>query len=428
MDQQTIRGQGRAIVAGIAGNVMEWYDFSVYGYFAAIIGRNFFPTGDRTTSLIAAFGVFAAGFFMRPLGSILFGYIGDKKGRKLALTISVGLMAVPTFLIGVLPTYQQIGLWGSLSLVLLRLLQGLSVGGEFTTSAIFLVEGSAARRRGFLGSFAPLGASAGTLLGSAVGAAVTTLLGQSAIESWGWRVPFLIGILVGVVGLYIRSGLAEDRLAQPKTKSPIREAFQTEWRTILRLIGLNAAFAVSFYMGFVYITTYIRQVDHIAQSTALDINTVAMLVSLILIPLIGVLSDRIGRKPILLAATGGLFVLAWPLFWMLHHPEIALVLPAQIGFAVLVACFGGTVPAAMVELVPDRVRCTVLSVGYNAGMAVLGGMTPVVAVYTIQRSQYDLSPAFLLMAAAGLSLVTTVGLRETYQLALSSPAAITDAA
>jgi MHS family proline/betaine transporter-like MFS transporter len=235
MDRQTIRGQSRAIVAGIAGNVMEWYDFSVYGYFAAIIGRNFFPAGGRTTSLIAAFGV---------------------------------------------------------------------------------------------------------------------------------------------VGLYIRSGLVEDRLAQPKTKSPVREAFQTEWRTILRLIGFNAAFAVSFYMGFVYVTTYIRQVDHIAQSTALDINTVAMLVSLVPIPLIGALSDRIGRKPILLAATGRLFVLAWPLFWMLHHPEISLVLPAQIGFAVLVACFGGTVPAAMVELVPDRVRCTVLSVGYNTGMAFLGGLTP----------------------------------------------------
>src|SRR5438045_7829745 len=144
-----------------------------------------------------------------------------------------------------------------------------------------------------------------------------------------------------------------------------------------------------------------------------------MLVSLVLIPLIGLLSDRIGRKPILLAATGGLFVLAWPLFWMLHHPEIALVLPAQIVFALLVACFGGTVPAAMVELVPDGVRCTVLSLGYIAGMAVLGGMTPMVAVYTIQRSQYDLSPAFLLMAAGAVSLVTIVGRRKSYQLAFS---------
>jgi MHS family proline/betaine transporter-like MFS transporter len=153
-----------------------------------------------------------------------------------------------------------------------------------------------------------------------------------------------------------------------------------------------------------------------------------VLVSLVLIPLIGALSDRIGRKPILLAATGGLFVLAWPLFWMLHHPEIALVLPAQIGFAVLVACFGGTVPAAMVELVPDRVRCTALSVGYNTGMAFLGGLSPLVAVYTIKRSQYDLSPAFLLMVAAAISFVVVVGLRETYKLALSSPTAVADAA
>ena len=312
--------------------------------------------------------------------------------------------------------------------MLLRLLQGLSVGGEFTTSAIFLVEGSAAGRRGFLGSFAPLGASAGTLLGSAIGAAVTTLLGQSSIESWGWRVPFLIGIFVGVVGLYIRSGLVEDRLARPKTKSPVREAFQTEWRTILRLIGLNAAFAVSFYMGFVYVTTYIRQVDHIAQSTALDINTVAMLVTLVLISRARRIVGPHWPQAYIAAATGGLFVLAWPLFWMLHHPEISLVLPAQIGFAVLVACFGGTVPTAMVELVPDRVRCTALSVGYNTAMAVLGGMTPMVAVYTIHRSQYDLSPAFLLMAAAAVSFVVVVGLRETYKLTLSSPAAVADAA
>jgi MFS transporter, MHS family, proline/betaine transporter len=416
------REQRRAIAAGIAGNVMEWYDFSVYGYFAAIIGRHFFPTSDRTTSLLAAFGVFAAGFFMRPLGSLLFGYIGDRKGRKTALTISVALMAVPTFLIGILPTYQQIGPLASSLLVLLRLLQGLSVGGEFTTSAIFLVEGSAARRRGFLGSFAPLGASGGTLLGSLIGAAVTTALSQSSIESWGWRVPFLVGIAVGLVGLYIRRSLVDDRLAQPATKSPISEAFRTEWKTILRLVGLNTAFAVGFYMGFVYITTYIRQVDHFARSTALDINTIAMLVSLVLIPPLGALSDRVGRKPILIAATAGMLVLAWPMFWMLHHPNVWLALSAQIGFAVLVACFGGTVPATMVELVPDRVRCTVLSVGYNAGMAVLGGLTPVVAVYTIKRSQNDLSPAFVLMAAAAVSLIVVLRLHETYKISLAVPA------
>src|SRR6516225_4821010 len=153
MNRETLRAQRQAVVSGIAGNVMEWYDFSVYGYFAAVIGRQFFPAGDPVSSLLAAFGVFAAGFLMRPLGSLLFGHVGDKSGRKLALTASVALMAVPTFLIGALPSYQQIGVWAPLLLVLMRLLQGLSVGGEYTTSSIFLVEGSAAGHRGFLGSF-----------------------------------------------------------------------------------------------------------------------------------------------------------------------------------------------------------------------------------------------------------------------------------
>ena len=423
--------QRHAIAAGIAGNVMEWYDFSIYGYFATTIGRHFFPAQDAVSSLLAAFGVFAAGFFMRPLGSLLFGHIGDRRGRKLALTASVMLMAIPTFLIGILPTYQQIGVIASIMLVVLRLLQGLSVGGEYTTSSIFLVERSTADRRGFLGSFAPVGSCCGLLLGSAVGAAVTTVLDTTSVDSWGWRVPFLIGITVGIVGLFIRRHLIDDSASrgQPRIGSPIREAFLTERDTIARLIGLGAVGAVSFYLAFVYVTTYLRQIEHIAQSKALDINTISMAVLLLLLVPSGALSDRFGRKPVLLFATGGMFVMAWPLFWMLHHSEFSVILLGQLGFAVLSACFWGTVPATMVELVPARVRCTVLSVGYNAGMAILGGLTPMVAVYTVKRSQYDLSPAFLLMAAAMISFVVVIGFRETYKLPLSSPvAAAADAA
>jgi MHS family proline/betaine transporter-like MFS transporter len=194
----------RAIIAGVAGNVMEWYDFSVYGYFAANIGRHFFPAQDTVSSLIAAFGVFAAGFLMRPLGGLLFGYIGDKMGRKMALTTSVALMAIPTFLIGALPTFQQIGVTASVLLVLMRLFQGLSVGGEYTISAVFLVEHSAAGHRGFFGSFAEVGACTGILLGSAFSGLVTTVLDRAMVDSWGWRIPFLIGVTVGIVGLYIR--------------------------------------------------------------------------------------------------------------------------------------------------------------------------------------------------------------------------------
>ena len=426
MDQDSRAKQRCAILAGIVGNVMEWYDFTVYGYFAAVIGRQFFPAEDPISSLLAAFGVFAAGFLMRPFGSLVFGHIGDKMGRKAALTASVALMAVPTFLIGLLPTYRQIGIAGSALLVLLRLVQGLSVGGEYTTSAIFLVERSTPGHRGFLGSFGPFGACGGVLLGSAIGALVTSVLEPASVQSWGWRVPFVLGISVGLFGLYLRRQLVAD---QPTPQAGVRpaaspgtEAFRTEGRSIARLVGLNAAYAVGFYLCFVYITTYLRQTDHVSASKALDINTISIVALILLIVPAGALSDYLGRKPMLLAGTGGLFVMSWPLFWMMHHTSTWVILLGQLGFAILIACFAGTSPAAMVELVPNRLRCTVLSVGYNLGFGILGGLTPMVAIYTINRSHDDLSPAFLLMAAAAVSFAVITGLRETYKVALTRPA------
>jgi MHS family proline/betaine transporter-like MFS transporter len=407
----------RAIVAGIAGNVMEWYDFSIYGYFATVIGREFFPAQDATSSLIAAFGVFAAGFLMRPIGSLVFGHIGDKLGRKLALTTSVTVMAAPSFLIGVLPTYAQAGLWAPALLVLLRLIQGLSVGGEYTTSLIFLVEQSAPKRRGFLGSFAPLGATSGVLLGSAVGAAVTTVLSGAAVDSWGWRIAFLLGIVVGGAGFAIRRRLGDDRAAPGgmiPAAQPLREAFRTQWRMILRVVGLNAGGAVAYYMCFVYVTTYLRQIDFIPASRALDINTVAVLVLLLAILPMGWLSDRVGQKPVLLAATGALFVLALPLFWMLHHTDPAIVLLGQIGFALLNATYWGPSAATMVELARGQTRCSVLSIGYNLGLAILGGATPMVAVYAIRQSGYDLAPALPVMATAAVSFAVILGLPEAF--------------
>src|SRR5215472_4713193 len=414
--------QRRVFLAGIVGNVMEWYDFTVYGYSAAVIGRQFFPAEHPISSLLAAFGVFAAGFLMRPFGSLVFGHIGDKLGRKLALTVSVMVMAVPTFLIGVLPTYQQAGLVAPVLLVLLRLVQGLSVGGEYTTSGIFLVEQSASGSRGFRGSFAPLGATVGVLLGSAVGAAVTTLLDHASVNSWGWRLAFLLGLLVGAIGFAIRRQLADDRLAPggvPPAAAPVRDAFRTQWRTILRIVGLNAAGAVAYYMCFVYVTTYLRQIDFIAASKALDINTIAVLALLVTIVPMAILSDRVGRKPVLLAATGGLFVLAFPLFWMLRHTATTVVLLGQIAFAILNAAYWGPSTATMVELVPNRTRCTVLSVGYNLGLGILGGATPMAAVYAIRHSGYDLAPAILVMATAAISFVIILGLRETSTISLA---------
>ena len=409
-------GQRGTILAGIAGNIMEWYDFTVYGYFAAVIGHNFFPAQNSLTSLIAAFGVFAAGFLMRPVGSLIFGHIGDKTDRNVALTVSVIAMALPTFLIGLLPTYQQIGVAAPILLTVLRLAQGLSVGGEYTTSFIFLVEHAPSRHRGLFGSCSFMGVAGGILLGSAVGAMLTTRLDAQAIVVWGWRVPFIIGIGIGLTGLYIRRQAAREggrRRLEHVLKSPVAEAFRTEWRNILLIFGFNVFGAIGFYLCFVYVTTWLRQTEHLPASTAFDVNVLAILVLLVLTPIFGHISDRVGRKPGLLAAAAGAVLLAWPLFWLMHHPKASMALLGQAGFAVLIAVYGGAGPAFMVEAFPHSVRCSALSFAFNTSMAIFGGSAPMIAVFAIQHTQDDLSPAFYLMGAAAVSLLATICLRET---------------
>ena len=411
----------RLVVAGTVGNIMEWYDFAVYGYFAQVIGRHFFPSDDPTTSLVASFGAFAAGFLMRPIGGMLFGHIGDKIGRKAALTLSVLAMAIPTFLIGILPDHSQIGATAAVLLVLLRMIQGLSVGGECTTSVVFLAEGAQPNKRGFAGSWSTFGAVAGILLGSAVGAVATNMLSPESLHSWGWRLPFVFGLLVGLAGLYIRRQIPETIAAvgDPKrSTSPVFDAFRYEWRAILRIAALNVMNAVGFYMIFVYVVTYEKVVVHLEAANALDINTFNMAILLLIVPVAGALSDRVGRKPVLLAGTVGAILFAWPLFWMMHHPVFAMVLFGQMGFSVLIGLFLGVVPVTMVENFPGRVRCTGLSVGYNLCLGLIGGTTPVVTTYLIERSHDDLSPAYYMMLAAAVSTGVVLSLPETFKRAL----------
>ena len=267
-----------------------------------------------------------------------------------------------------------------------------------------------------MGSWGVFGSVAGILLGSAVGAILTSVLSQEAVYAWGWRVPFLLGLAVGFLGLYIRRRIPEVQVpggnAQPNT-SPVVEAFRTEWRAMLRVAGFNVLSAVGFYMIFVYVATYLRQIVHIKAAQALDINTINMVILLLLIPAAGALSDRVGRKPVLMGSALGTLLFAWPLFWLLHHPHFTVILLGQMGFAVLIGLFVGAGPATMVELFPARVRCSALSVGYNLCLGVLGGTTPLVVTYLIARSHDDLSPAFYLMAAAALSLAVILSLRET---------------
>jgi MHS family proline/betaine transporter-like MFS transporter len=415
MNREIRAAERRIVIAGLAGNVMEWYDFGSYGFFAAVLGRQFFPASDPTVSLLASFAVFAIGFIGRPLGALIFGHIGDRSGRKRALMASVIMMAIPTMLIGLLPTYAQIGVFAPLLLVALRLFQGLAVGGEFTTSMVLLVEGAQRSRRGYIGSFASFGAVGGMLIGSAVGAAITGFLPAAAIASWGWRAAFLFGLVIAVIVLYVRRRLPADAVIVAIAEarhSPVVTAFKTQWRTILKIIGMIMTLGIGFYLNFVYLSTWLVQFDHISRAEALALNCLGLGLQLPLLPLAGALADRIGPKAVILLSTIGFALFSWPIYLLISHGTVASIVAGQALLAFLQCGISGAVPAFMVEALPKHVRCTSLSFGQNLAQAVFGGTVPMVAVALISATHYPLAPALYLAAAGVVSffvvLITNV--------------------
>ena len=403
MNEKIRAAERRVVIAGLAGNVMEWYDFGTYGFFAAAIGTQFFPAHDPTVSLLASFAVFAIGFIARPLGALVFGHIGDRAGRKRALMASVLAMAIPTILIGLLPTYTQIGLLAPALLVLLRLFQGLAVGGEFTTSMVVLVEGAQRSRRGFVGSFASFGAVGGMLIGSAVGAAITAYLPAAAVASWGWRAAFFFGAVIGAIVLYVRRQLPPDpavvAIAENR-QAPVVTAFKTQWRTILKIVGIAMTLGIGFYLNFVYLSTWLVQYAHVSRAEALTLNCVGLALQIPLMPLAGHLADRIGNKSVLMLSTIGYAVFAWPLYFLISHATIEAIVAGQATLALLQSGLGAALPAFMVEALPKHVRCTSLSFGQNFAQAIFGGTVPMAAVALISATGYPLAPSIYLACAA----------------------------
>ena len=405
----------QVIAAGMIGNVLEWYDFAVYGYFATAIGRHFFPHEDAVAQLLSAFGVFAIGYVMRPVGGAVIGHIGDRFGRRTALTFSVAAMAIPTFLIGLLPGYATLGLAAPIALTLLRMVQGLSVGGEYTSSMVFLVEHAPDGRRGMMGALASCGATAGILLGSAVGAGFAASMSDAALDAWGWRIPFLLGLAVGIAGYLLRRHVMETVPAERRKRAPIMETLSDHWRIVLGFAGLSAFNAVSFYVGFVYLVSWLQTADGIAPARALEINSLSMAVLLPVVMATGFLSDRVGRKPLLLLACILGFVGAVPLFLLLNHPSAISAQLGQLGLVAVIGLYGGTQPAIMVEAAPLPVRCTAVALGYNITFGVIGGFTPLAATWLVDRTGDEIAPAFLIMAAAAVTFLTVLRFRETYR-------------
>lgn len=406
----------RLLVAGALGNALEWYDFAVYGFLAVIFAKNFFPASDGFAGLLSVFGVFAASFLMRPVGGAVFGHVGDRLGRRHALYLSAGMMTASTVCIGLLPTYASVGALAPVLLVALRLVQGLSIGGEYTTSSIFLAENALPARRGFITAMAGAGVSAGTLLGSGVGAVVASFMSTEDLVAWGWRIPFLLGIVLGGFTLFLRrstgDGPAHEPAPEPRKGLPLIAAIRDDWRDMLRAAGLSLALGSNFYIVFVYLTTYMQQVDALTERLSLQINTLSMVAVLVLAPLFAALSDRIGRKLTVGAGLLGVILFSWPLFTLLDSPDPTHVLMGQLGFAVFASAYAGPMPSLMVEMFRAHVRCTAFSLSYNVSLALAGGTAPMVAVYLVNRAHEDMGPAVYLIAIAIISFLALLTVKD----------------
>jgi MHS family proline/betaine transporter-like MFS transporter len=413
------------IAAGAVGTVIEWYDFAVYAYFAAFLGRNFFPSTVAYRSLLLSFAVFGVGFFMRPVGGFVFGHLGDKIGRRNALAATIILMGIATFLVGLLPTYAQIGALAPILLVLFRLFQGFSAGGEWAGAAAFLVEYAPPERRGIIGSWQQVSVGGGFLLGSAIATLLTSIMSPGSLDAWGWRIPFWSGLVMAAIGLYLRLKVEETpkfraiQQAGQVAASPIAEAFMKHWRHLLVVVGFTLSGTVAYYVFLAYFPTYVTTVLKLPLRTASGINTIGLILFLIMVPLLGILSDRIGRRPILLAHGAAAILLPYPLFLWMASRSFGVILVAQIIGVFIQALFSGACVAAYVEMFPTRVRYTSISVPYNLTVAAFGGTAPFIATYLVSTTKNTLSFTYYLIAAGIISFLTyLLAVKETYRAEL----------
>jgi MHS family proline/betaine transporter-like MFS transporter len=412
----------RTVITSMTGNLFEWYDFALFGYFAPIIGKLFFPSFDPISQLLSAYGAFAAGYLARPLGGILFGYIGDRQGRKKALVLTILLMAIPTVLIGILPTYAQIGGTASAILIFLRLLQGLSMGGNYGGSITFTTEHSDPKHRGLVGSFTVTSCLMGLMLGSATAALFSSILSDVQMESWGWRLPFLVGILICIVGYYLRRRVAESPMYEQAqqdgqlTKNPLREVFSHYAGNLFTLVLVVMLHDLSFYILFMYMTTHLTEFLHLSKSMAFTINTVNMLFVSLITMGSAWLSDLYGRK-IVMGSAAVLFIIGTlPLMSIINQTDQPIyIFLAQTLMAIGVGGYFGPLPALMVETFPTAVRNSAVSLTTNISGPLFGGTAPQVVILLITYTGSNLVPGYYLTVGAVVALLALLRLKAIYR-------------
>ena len=397
----------RIIAAGIIGNVIEYYDFALIGFLAVMMGKLFFPSDDPFLSLLGSFGAFAAGMIMRPVGAAIFGHIGDRIGRRFALMASLMLMALPTFFIGFLPTYGQIGIMAPILLVALRMIQGLSVGGEYASSIVYLVEQSSPNRQNLYGSFVSVGAKIGMALGSALCGGLLWYLGEDAMGDWGWRVPFLLSILIAAAGLYLRQNLTDNYHVDEDKTIPLVEIFKHHKKLFGQFLIVASMIWMFYYTLFIYLPIWLESSAGLSKAQAGNINTISIVLGVIFIPLMAMVADRVGSIRVMRAAAFVSAVTIYPLMYTMMHGGFYGALGAVMAMVILLCAYQAPIFAAVVHALENhgyRASFTALILGSAAGL--VGGVTPALMTSLVEVSSNAYAPAYLLMITSLIALDT----------------------
>jgi len=403
------------IIAGLYGNALEWYDFLLYASFSSLFAKLFFPSHSYFISMVSTFGVFALGFLIRPLGGIVLGHCGDKLGRRKTLIISVSLMTLATLLISLLPSYQQIGILAPLLFTLLRLLQGFAVGGELPNSATFLIESIAVKHKGLAGSLTFSTAFLGILAGAAVATGITNFISGEPLM-WSWRLAYLLGGLLGIIGIYLRVRSYESQQylqnKSPSTHLPCAEVFTHYKVPLLFSVLLTSVLAAGNYTLIAYATVFLTKSSGFTLPDALKINFLALFTLTVLIPVMGLLSDRIGYQRLFNLGLVSIILFIFPVFILLNQHNFSHALYGELLLSVLLSPINATISTLVTDMFPVDIRASGISIGYNIGQALFGGTAPLIALTLVEYTGNPLSPAWYIFGWTIIVLISVGALKQ----------------